>query len=128
MGMSFQKIVITIAIILLILTLVFIGYALSKSKAEAVWPPMIGDCPDYWIDLSGNGAKCVNTHSLGTCNIPTAGEDNSMDFSAPVFSGANSSCAKYTWAKNCGVTWDGLTSGVPNPCSQDQQSTTTTTS
>lgn len=116
MELSFQKTVIVIAIILLILTLVFIGYSLSKAKSEAPWPPMIGDCPDYWLDLSGNGAMCVNTKSLGTCNIPTSGQKNSMDFSTGVYTGENSTCAKYMWAKNCDVTWDGITSGVPNPC------------
>ena len=118
MEMNFQKIVLTIAIILLIISLVVIGYGLSTAKQEAVWPPMTGDCPDYWVDMSGNGAKCVNTHSLGTCNIPTKGEDNSMDFSGPEFSGSNGLCAKYTWAKNCDVTWDGINSGTSNPCSK----------
>jgi hypothetical protein len=118
MELTFQKIVLTIAIILLILTLVVIGYTLSKAKTEARWPPMIADCPDYWIDLSGNGSKCVNKNSLGTCNIPTSGQDNAMDFSKGVYLGSKSSCTKYTWAKNCGVTWDGITSGVPNPCSK----------
>jgi hypothetical protein len=118
MEMNFQKIVLTIAIVLLILSLVIIGYGLSKAKQEAIWPPMTGDCPDYWVDMSGNGAKCVNTHSLGTCNVPTAGEDNSMDFSTPQFSGSNALCAKYLWAKNCDVTWDGINSGVSNPCNQ----------
>jgi hypothetical protein len=124
MELTFQKIVLIIAVILLILTLVLIGYSLSKAKSEAIWPPMIGDCPDYWVDLSGNGAKCVNTHSLGTCNIPSSGKENAMDFSTSVFTGSNGLCAKYTWAKNCGVTWDGINSGVPNPCSKSSTSTT----
>ena len=126
MELSFQKIVLTIAVILLILTLVVIGYSLSKAKSEAPWPPMIGDCPDYWLDLSGNGAACVNTHSLGTCNIPTSGQKNAMDFSTPAFTGANGLCAKYTWAKACNVTWDGINSGVQNPCSNPTTTTTTT--
>jgi hypothetical protein len=117
MAMSFQKIVLIIAIVLLIITLVFIGMALNKAKSQEQWPPMIADCPDYWVDLSGNGSECVNTHSLGTCNIPTKGGQNAMDFTASTFTGSNEMCAKYTWAKGCGVTWDGITSGVPNPCS-----------
>ena len=70
MAFSFQKIILLIAIILLIIILVFIGIALSKSSSSQKWPPIIGDCPDYWIDMSGNGSKCVNTHNLGTCNLP----------------------------------------------------------
>lgn len=116
MTMTFQKIVLFIAIILLIFTLVVIGVALGQSKSEESWPPLVGDCPDYWVDLSGNGAMCVNTHSLGTCNIPTKDNKNPMDFTGSVFSGSNSTCAKYTWANGCKVTWDGITSGVANPC------------
>ena len=120
MAGSFQKIVLTIAIILLIISLVIIGIALNKSKEEEAWPPLVGDCPDYWLDLSGNGGACVNKLSLGTCNIPSAGEDNAMDFTVAPYTGANGLCSKYLWAKNCNVTWDGINSGVPNPCADKQ--------
>jgi hypothetical protein len=113
---SFQKIVLVIAVFLLIITLVIIGVALGQAKSDESWPPLIGDCPDYWADLGGDGAKCVNKNSLGTCNIPTKEDVNSMDFTGPVFTGDNGDCAKYTWARRCGVTWDGINSGVSNPC------------
>ena len=121
--MSFQKIVLTIAIILLIVMLVIIGIALSKSSASETWPPIVGECPDYWIDMSGNGEACFNSHSLGRCNIPTEGNKTTKNFNQPPFNAANSACAKYTWATGCQVTWDGITSGVKNPC---DTSTTTT--
>ena len=111
---TFQKVVLFAAIIILILVLVFIGYALHKARAS-VWPPLIGDCPDYWVDMSGNGAMCTNVKNLGTC--PSGGKSNLiMDFNVAPYNGANSSCAKYTWAKNCGISWDGITYGVDNPC------------
>jgi len=119
MAMSFQKIVLIIAVILLIITLVIIGIALAQAKSDESWPPLTGDCPDYWVDASGEGAQCVNTHSLGTCNIPTKENPNSMNFSVAPFMGDKGTCAKYTWAQGCGVTWDGITSGVSNPCSKD---------
>ena len=119
MAMSFQKIVLIIAVILLILTLVIIGVALHNAKSDESWPPLTGDCPDYWVDLAGTGEKCVNTHSLGTCNIPTKGDPNAMNFSVAPFKGNKGTCAKYTWAKGCDVTWDGITSGVSNPCSNN---------
>ena len=121
MEFTFQKIVLIIAIILLIITLVVIGYSLTKAKAESQWPPIVGDCPDYWIDVSGNGSACVNVQSLGKCNIPTAGAQNPKNFSVGAYNGSNSMCAKYTWSKNCDVTWDGITSGVANPCTKDKK-------
>ena len=128
MAMSFQKIVLIIAVILLILTLVIIGVGLHNAKSEETWPPLTGDCPDYWVDLSGAGGECVNTHSLGTCNIPTQGNKNAMDFSKAPFTGSKGTCAKYTWAGGCGVTWDGINSGVSNPCNSDNNDNSDTTS
>ena len=72
--MIFQKMVLTAAIVILIIMLVIIGMSLSKASYEDTWPPIVGDCPDYWVDMSGNGEACMNSHSLGTCNIPTKGK------------------------------------------------------
>lgn len=122
--MNFQKIVYIIATIVLVIILCIIGYTMSKSSKEnEQWPPVIGNCPDYWVDASENGSECVNTHRLGTCNLPGTGTDkNSMNFNIAPFNSSDGDCAKYKWAKQCKVTWDGITSGVSNPCN------TTTTS
>ena len=117
--MIFQKLVLTIAILLLIVMLIVIGIALSKSNARDVWPPIVGQCPDYWVDLSGNGSACFNSHSLGRCNIPLDQKDktkSTMNFNQMPFTGDNGLCSKYNWATACKVTWDGITSGVKNPC------------
>ena len=80
--MSFQKAVLLIAVVFLILFLVLIGVALSNSTTTADWPPVVGSCPDYWVDLSGNGSQCFNSHHLGTCPafIPTADDKKTMKF------------------------------------------------
>ena len=58
---NFQRIVIFIAIIMLIVALVFIGYALYKQSSDVTWPPKIPKCPDYWtVDptaTSTNGCR-----------------------------------------------------------------------
>jgi hypothetical protein len=121
--MHFQKIVLIIATILLILTLVIIGASLSKASENETWPPVVGDCPDFWVDMSGNGEACFNSHSLGTCNIPSKGNPNTKNFNEYPFTGENGECANHTWAESCRVIWDGINSGVKNPC---DTSTTTT--
>lgn len=120
--MAFQKIVISIAVIFLIVLLIIIGYTMYKAKKDEQWPPVVGDCPDYWIDLEGDGSKCLNKKGLGTCNVPTDGEENTMNFNQAPFTGSDGDCAKYMWAQGCGVTWDGITSGVSNPCNNDDDS------
>jgi hypothetical protein len=121
--MSFQKIVLIIAIIVLIIILVLIGVTLSKASYAESWPPVVGECPDYWLDLSGNGEACFNSHSLGVCNIPTTDNKATMNFNQSPYNGDNGTCSKYTWATNCKLTWDGITSGVKNPCIKDTQPT-----
>jgi hypothetical protein len=115
---TFQKIVLIIAVVILILLLIFIGITLKGSQSK-IWPPVIGDCPDYWIDrdISGNGGRCVNEKDLGTCQ-PASGQPHLvMDFNNQLFTGANGMCAKYKWAQNCNVSWDGITYGtLTNPC------------
>ncbi len=115
--MTFQKTILIVATVVLIITLVVIGIYLSKAKKEEYWPPMVGSCPDYWVDLDGNGTSCFNKNRLGTCNLPSKSDKNTMDFTKSPFIGQDGTCAKYKWANKCGVTWDGITSGVSNPCS-----------
>lgn len=106
---GFQKTVLIVAIVILTIALIFIGFALGYAQDDK-WPPMIPGCPDYWeIDGSGNNTTCTNTLNLGTCNTV-------MNFQNAPYTGSNGDCAKYTWANKCGVTWDGITYGVNNPC------------
>lgn len=84
---------------------------MHKKQSKTVWPPLVGECPDYWLDLSANGSKCINTKNLGTCP-----NNKTMDFTLAPYNGSDSGCQKYKWATSCGLTWDGITSGVINPC------------
>jgi len=113
---GFQRIVILLLILLLIIILFIVGLSFSN-KTKKTWPPIVGDCPDYWLDMSGNGSKCVNVKDLGTCNgSTTPGQHLTMDFTVAPYNGVDALCQKYTWANNCGLTWDGITSGIENPC------------
>lgn len=119
---GFQKFVLFSAIAILIFALVIIGISLTNS-IDNNWPPMISSCPDYWtVDGSGNNTQCINTKDLGTCPSNSGSKHLIMNFNTAPYVGSNSLCAKYTWAKNCGVTWDGITYGVDNPCQTTQSS------
>ena len=114
---GFQKIILFAAIIILIIALVFIGIALTYAK-DQTWPPIVANCPDYWMaDGSGNNTTCKNVKDLGTCSSHNSENKHLvMNFNDPTFTGAQGSCNKYTWANRCGVSWDGITYGVSNPC------------
>ena len=92
------------AVVILLISLIFIGVMLSYSK-DANWPPIVPACPDYWT-MNSDG-KCVNSQNLGSCTDPMDFKDKSM-------------CDKYNWAKDtCKVSWDGITYGygTTKPCS-----------
>lgn len=111
---TFQKFVLFGAVCVLVLALLFVGVALSYSTNQQQWPPMTPECPDYW-SMDGSG-KCINTRNLGTCPAPTGEKHLTMNFQVAPFVGSNALCAKYTWAKKCDVSWDGITYGASNPC------------
>ena len=71
----------------------------------------------------GNGEECFNEHSLGTCHIPSEGNPNTKNFNTTPFNESDGSCRKYTWSNNCGVSWDGITYGVTNPCIKPETET-----
>ena len=120
--MNFQKIVLTIAIILFILVLIFIASILYQDKYGKAYPPTIADCPDYWIDQtktatnntddsqdpeSATKTQCINVKNLGKDNC-----DKTMDFSTENWQGSVGDCRKYKWAKACDLTWDGVTNNT----------------
>ena len=114
---NFQKFITIFAIIILVLSLIFIGVSLGSSD-NISWPPNVPNCPDYFVDVTNNvnnseityGSICHNPKKLGTC-----GKGN-FDFTNSSYTGSSGLCAKYNWATGCGVSWDGITYGVDNPC------------
>lgn len=104
--MNFQKIIILIATILLIIALIFIGYTLYNHKFNKKFPPIIGDCPDSWVSENN---VCNNPDNLGAkCSGP-------MNFNQSKFKGNEGNCNKAKWANSCNVSWSGITND-PNIC------------
>jgi hypothetical protein len=102
--MNFQTIVVIVAIIILIGSLTFIGYTLHANLTNQVFPPVVGACPDYWVSKDN---KCFNKKGLGKCQ----GEEG-INFNTQFYQGNQGPCRKATWARNCGLSWGGLTNNV----------------
>ena len=97
---NFQKALLLVAIIALILAILVSAYKLKNSAfiiAGQSWPPTVAPCPDYW-DLSG--VNCINVSGQNL------GNDEALSIPVSAF-GKD----KKIWAKQYGVVWDGLTSG-----------------
>jgi hypothetical protein len=111
---SFQKITVTITLLLLLVIFIFILGTLVYAKKNTSVVPILAQCPDFWeIEETATGPKCVNVQNLGTCPAASSDEHLTVDFSSSNFT---NNCAKFTWANNCNVAWDGLTYGGDNPC------------
>ena len=98
---GFQKTVLGIAIVLLVLALIAFGVVLYNNKYKDEFPPVVADCPDYWIDMDGT---CYNQKGLGKSSC-----GKRMAFNQGAWAGDNGMCLKQKWAKACDLTWDGVT-------------------
>ena len=109
---SFNKTVLIVACVLLILGLILIGVFISKNIEKAAYPPVVGDCPDYWdVSYNSSNQKICSKNSINTGTGTTA---SCQIYPVDIFSNAGTSvddiiCAKYTWAKECNIHWDGIT-------------------
>jgi hypothetical protein len=118
--------VITVAVILLIIILTFVGIQMkSNAGSKQAFPPSMSDCPDYWqMDSCGNcvipskGSKNSGTlynanNRLVSNSSNTVGfnsSNNSINFNASGWTGSSSAiCTKRNWTSNNGVFWDGVT-------------------
>jgi hypothetical protein len=109
---NFQSMVITIATIILMICLFFIGISLYKNKQSYQYPPVVANCPDYWLDESTDiTKKCTNVKGLGNKNCP-----KTFDISAPFWSSDRGFCLKKNMAKKCDITWDGVTNNNSMIC------------
>lgn len=111
-GLNFQKIVLIIAITILIVSLVFIGIQIKQSKSKEVWPPMVPQCPDFWV-VDPKTGYCKRTDKAPTreCDVSTG-----INFTEGEYAGTGGACAKRTWANTCNIAWEGITYGTKDPC------------
>ena len=100
---GFNKTVIIIALIILILTLLAFAITIYYSKHTTVWPPEISECPDYWDVVGKSG--CKPNSSLGNLGN---GSCQFKSFEDSQYGGASGRKQKCEWAKQCGVFWDGI--------------------
>jgi len=112
---QFQKVILISSSIILIVSLIFLAYFLTKSLYADSYPAVISDCPDYW-DVTRNDAGlqiCNNTSTVneGRGDVPD-GECSAYPTDKFLAGGDGDGavlCEKYQWAKKCNITWDGVT-------------------
>ena len=115
---SFNKIVLTISIIVLITCLVILGIFLAKSLFDRSYPPIVSTCPDYWdISINDGNYICYNRLRSNGAYINRAYFDSScVEFNyseqgiTEDMSEQDKLCEKYKYTKQCHpIIWDGVT-------------------
>jgi hypothetical protein len=97
MELNFQIIVLIAATVILIMTLIVIGYLMNRNQRSQPWPPVVGKCPDYW-DISGN-----------MCTPPNSGINAGKTGTTGIDLSNYNKCTLYSWATSNNVVWDGIT-------------------
>lgn len=102
---SFNRIVLEIAIVILIIALIVIGWTIHNSLygPKVQFPPIEGTCPDYWTAENINGVTyCKNNLQTGP---------NMKDSVCQMFpsNSVTSDCQKWAIANTCKIPWDGIT-------------------
>ena len=113
----FQKTITMIALSILFVALIFVAVMLVvQANNPGKFPPYSSTCPDYWdMKKEDDTHVCVNTNNLG--NIDHGGCQQ-MEPHNDIFKGSSGECNKYRYAKECGLTWDGITNSqdLKNTC------------
>ena len=115
---TFNKTVLFISTILLIIGLVIVANVIIKNKSNEEYPPVVSDCPDYWdVDYDSQGKKHCKNNIYINDGLSTAA---CRSYPHALFSANGSSledvvCEKSKWAKDCNIHWDGITNN-PNAC------------
>jgi hypothetical protein len=97
-------------LVFLILTLALVGYFMSISGKDQVYPPSVSDCPDHYT-LSGSTCSApiylnVSDEPDISCNIQNFDQ---IKYKGEGTNFASGLCSKKLWANDCKVKWDGIT-------------------
>jgi hypothetical protein len=121
---SFNKYIILIALIVLIVSLTLYTGGIYMSRNNYTYPPFTAKCPDYW-DISSNNQNTVclwnkiNPDNISTIetNKPDQLSISQYDISYTSNLLENSSdfkCKLTKWAKQYNISWDGITNSSLN--------------
>ena len=142
---TFHIIVLSIAVIVLIILLTFIGIIMGRQNSTAPFPPNISTCPDFW-QVSTDGNKCIipNNNSINTGKLYNGAlinpdvfdtskfpgfSQSTDDKNRPIYSinfndlgwsgtGLQGICSKRNWSKNYNIQWDGVSNYTNCPTSK----------
>lgn len=100
--MEYYVLMITIAIVILICILTYVGMNMTSATAVAAFPPNSLICPDYWV--LNDKEQCVASDR----NLGKFRKGDMVDPKNINNTGMTSICAKREWANTNKVVWTGI--------------------
>ena len=104
---SFQTIVLIIAVVILIISLAAIGTAIYLNRFTKAYPPVISQCPNTYT--AGKN---------GLCTPSTGSSDPSININNSRYTGVDGLCQKWLFAQQNKLIWPGVTDST-NPCNNE---------
>lgn len=116
----FHFIVISVAVVILIVLLAYIGIIMSSNQSSGVYPPISNSCPDKWeVNADGNCKISQKGSNLGSYSASIADATNTpglisgthlINPNDPAWAaGKGTLCTKKDWANSYNIQWDGVT-------------------
>ena len=102
--MGFHKTVLTLALIVFLIMIIFMAVVIKNSYRSGTYPPEVSKCPDYW-DVTNTGCKATNKNK-GNKAQGYETTVNDFDFDDTSNAGRIKKCS---WARDTQVAWDGIT-------------------
>ncbi len=106
--MEKSTIIILVALVVLILGIIIIYIRKKQQDDITQWPPIISNCPDYFLNTNAN--MCKNPFKLGdpsVCSgiLDTDEIDFIKDDNIQTEQGKQNICSRI---KKCGLSWEGI--------------------
>lgn len=96
--------------VFLVFVLIIVGYFMSLSKTNQLFPPVLSDCPDYYSLNKDNMCVLSSKIRLNVANNYCRAEDfTQKKYKRKGTNFRSGLCAKKLWANDCTVKWDGIT-------------------
>jgi len=112
--MSFNRTVLTVAIVVFVIMLTITALMIKKSYGKKIYPPEIPKCPGQWEPVDSDGVYAQGGCKWDGKNPNKADSELSTGYVfAPPFGDNNKTRKdKCIWAKENNVKWEGIWDGV----------------
>jgi hypothetical protein len=99
---QFKKTVLMVALTIFLGMLLIMALIIKNSYKNQIFPPEVGQCPDYWEPIQGSKKCKATANNKGTYSEGAESKELADDIPTGRIENCN-------WARDNKVNWDGIT-------------------